>query len=59
MGWERTREKFERLAAGRVEPVLAAELAETVGALAEVDTRDLTTLLARVGAREPTKGAPR
>jgi 2-methylcitrate dehydratase len=59
MGWERTREKFERLAAGRVEPALAAELAETVGALAEVDTRDLTTLLARAGAREPTKGAPR
>jgi 2-methylcitrate dehydratase len=58
MGWKRTKEKFERLAAGRVEPALTAELAETVGALDEVDTRDLTTLLARVGARETTKGAP-
>ena len=59
MGWERAREKFERLAAGRVEPELTAELAEMVASLDEVDTRHLTMLLARVGAREPTKGAAR
>ena len=57
MSWARVREKFERLAAGRVEPDLAAELAETVSVLDELQTRDLTTLLARVGARETTKGA--
>ena len=57
MSWERAREKFERLAAGRVEPDLAAELAETVAVLDELQTRDLTTLLARAGARETTKGA--
>jgi 2-methylcitrate dehydratase len=57
MGWERAREKFDRLVAGRVEPRLAAELAETVRGLDEVETRDLTTLLARAGVRETTKGA--
>ena len=59
MSWERTREKFERLAADRLEPELMAELAETVESLDEVDTRNLTTLLARVGAHEATKGAAR
>jgi 2-methylcitrate dehydratase len=59
MGWERVREKFERLAAGRLEPDLAVELAETVAVLDELQTRDLTTLLARAGARETTKGAVR
>ena len=59
MSWERAREKFERLAAGAVEPELAAELAETVWALDELETRDLTAILARAGARETTKGALR
>jgi 2-methylcitrate dehydratase len=59
MSWERAKEKFERLAAGRVKPGLAAELAETVWALDGLETRDLTTLLARAGARETTKGAVR
>ncbi|MGH3022608.1 MAG: MmgE/PrpD family protein [Gaiellaceae bacterium] len=59
MGWERVREKFERLAAGRVDPGVAAELADTVAVLDELETRDLTTLLARAGARETTKGGLR
>ncbi|MGH3021910.1 MAG: MmgE/PrpD family protein [Gaiellaceae bacterium] len=59
MSWERVREKFERLAAGWVDPGLAAELAETVAVLDELETRDLTTVLARAGARETTKGALR
>jgi 2-methylcitrate dehydratase len=58
MSWERARQKFERLAAA-VEPALTAELAETVWALDELETRDLTATLARVGAREPTRGAVR
>jgi 2-methylcitrate dehydratase len=58
MGWEPVREKFERLAA-HVEPALAAELAETVRSLEEHDTRDLTALIARAGARETMKGAVR
>jgi 2-methylcitrate dehydratase len=57
MSWERVREKFERLAAARVEPDLAAELAETVAVLDELQTRDLTALLARARARETTEGA--
>jgi 2-methylcitrate dehydratase len=56
MSWERARQKFERLAA-KVEPGLAAELADTVWALDELETRDLTALLSRAGVRETTKGA--
>jgi 2-methylcitrate dehydratase len=59
MSWERAREKFERLAAQAVEPELAAELADAVAALEELETRDLTALLARAGERETTKGAVR
>ncbi|MGH3114675.1 MAG: MmgE/PrpD family protein [Gaiellaceae bacterium] len=59
MSWERAKEKFERLAAGRVKPGLAAELAETVWALDELETRDLTAILARAGAPQTTKGAVR
>jgi 2-methylcitrate dehydratase len=59
MGWEPVREKFDRLAAARVEPTLAAELAETVRSLEEHDTRDLTALLARARARVTMKGAVR
>ena len=58
MGWEPVREKFERLAA-RVDPTLTAELAKTVRSLEEHDTRDLTALIARAGARETMKGAVR
>jgi 2-methylcitrate dehydratase len=57
MGWDRAREKFERLVAGRIEPRLATELAQTVREFDELETRDLTTLLVRAGARETTKGA--
>jgi 2-methylcitrate dehydratase len=59
MSWERARQKFERLAAGAVEPELAAELAETVLTLEELETRDLTAVLARADARASTKGAVR
>jgi 2-methylcitrate dehydratase len=59
MSWEGARRKFERLASGSVEPARAAELAETVWALDELETRDLTTLLAYTGARNATKGAVR
>jgi hypothetical protein len=59
MSWEGAQRKFERLASGSVEPGLAAELAETVWALDELETRDLTTLLARTGARNATEGAVR
>jgi 2-methylcitrate dehydratase len=59
MGWERAREKFERLAAERVAPELAVELAEAVAVLDELETRDLTALLARVGARATVRGAVR
>jgi 2-methylcitrate dehydratase len=59
MSWEHARQKFERLAAGAVEPALAAELAETVWALDELETRDLTATLARAGARAATEGAVR
>jgi 2-methylcitrate dehydratase len=56
MSWERARQKFERLGA-RVEPGLTAELADTVWSLDELETRDLTALLARAGATETVKGA--
>jgi 2-methylcitrate dehydratase len=59
MSWERAREKFERLVAQAVEPGLAAELADAVAALEELETRDLTALLARAGERDTTKGAVR
>jgi len=56
-----TRSERERLHpdAGRVEPGLAAELADAVAALEELETRDLTALLARAGERKTTKGAVR
>jgi 2-methylcitrate dehydratase len=59
MTWQRAREKFELLAAATVEPEHAAELADAVAALDELETRDLTALLAPVGARVMTKGAAR
>ena len=59
MSWDARAEKFERLAARRGRAELAAELAEAVAALDELETRDLTTLLARAGARETTEGAVR
>ncbi len=59
MSWERVRAKFGRLTAGRVEPELAAELAEAVESLDELETRDLTAILARAGAAATTEGAVR
>ncbi len=58
MSWEQARGKFERLAAGRIEPELARDLAMTVDSLEDLEARDLTALLARAGARE-MKGATR
>jgi 2-methylcitrate dehydratase len=57
MSWARAREKFERLTAKALEPERAAELADAIAALDELDTRDLTLLLARESVRETTKGA--
>jgi 2-methylcitrate dehydratase len=57
MGWERAREKFEQLVTARIEPPLVTLLVETVEALHELETHDLTTLLAC--ARDETKGAKR
>jgi 2-methylcitrate dehydratase len=59
MSWERARQKFERLAARAVEPELAAELAETVVALDELETRDLTAILTRARTHATTEGALR
>jgi 2-methylcitrate dehydratase len=59
MSWERAREKFERLAAAAARPEPVAEIAEAVASLEELETSDLTALLARVGARATTKGASR
>jgi 2-methylcitrate dehydratase len=56
MSWERARDKFEQLAAGTVEPELAAELVDTVAALDQLETRELTALLARVGTAATTIG---
>ena len=56
MSWERARQKFERLAAGRLEPEHTAELADAVAALDELQTHDLTALLA---AATTTTGALR
>jgi 2-methylcitrate dehydratase len=58
LGWEHALEKFRRLAAP-VEPELTGELAATVAALDELDTRDLTTILARAPAGATMKGAAR
>jgi 2-methylcitrate dehydratase len=58
MSWEQARGKFERLAMARTEPVLANSLTATVESLDELETRDLTALLAQTGTREP-KGALR
>ena len=46
MSWQRARDKFERLAATAVEPEHAGELADAVAALDELDTRQLTDVLA-------------
>jgi 2-methylcitrate dehydratase len=59
MSWTRAREKFERLTAKSLEPEGAAELADAIAALDELETRDLTLLLARADVRKTTKGATR
>jgi 2-methylcitrate dehydratase len=59
MSWEHARQKFERLAARAVEPELAAELAEAVWALDDLETRDLTVILTRAGTHATTEGALR
>jgi 2-methylcitrate dehydratase len=57
MSWERARQKFERLAEPSIQAELATELADAVADLDELEARDLSTLLERVGGRETTKGA--
>jgi len=59
MSWERARQKFDRLAEPMVEAELARQLADAVADLDELEARDLSALLERVGARETTKGAVR
>jgi len=46
MSWQRAREKFERLADAAAGSELAAELADAIAALDELDARDLTGVLA-------------
>jgi hypothetical protein len=53
MSWERARQKFELLAAPHLEPERAADLADAVWTLDELDTNDLT---ARLGAITTTGG---
>ncbi len=59
MSWEQALQKFDRLAADAIEPEVAVELAAAVATLDELETRDLTSLLARAAERETTKGATR
>jgi 2-methylcitrate dehydratase len=59
MSWEQAQEKFERLAIDAIEPELAAELVAAIATLDDLETRDLTSLLAHAGERETTKGATR
>jgi 2-methylcitrate dehydratase len=59
MSWEHARQKFERLASRAVEPELAAELAEAVWALDELETCELTAILMRARPRATTEGALR
>jgi 2-methylcitrate dehydratase len=51
MSWEHARQKFERLAATRMDPELATDVADTVWTLDELDTYDLTALLAGAVAK--------
>ncbi len=59
MGWQGAREKFERLASAALEPEHAAELADAVAVLDELETRDLTALLTHVRVPSSTEGAAR
>jgi 2-methylcitrate dehydratase len=51
MSWQRAKNKFDRLVAGRLDPTIALKLSETVAALDNLQTADLTALLARAGAQ--------
>jgi 2-methylcitrate dehydratase len=46
MSWERVAAKFDRLAAGPLDPKLGARIQDTVGRLDELDVEDLARLLA-------------
>jgi 2-methylcitrate dehydratase len=59
MSWDQAQEKFERLAVDAIEPELAAELVAAVATLDDLETRDITSLLAHAGERDTTKGATR
>jgi 2-methylcitrate dehydratase len=52
MSWEQARQKFERLATRSARPELAAELAEAVSGLEQLQTRELTGILSRARARQ-------
>jgi 2-methylcitrate dehydratase len=57
MSWQRAKDKYDRLVEGRLEPRLALKLSETVAALDDAQTADLTALLARAGAQTGAAGA--
>ncbi|HET8557486.1 MAG TPA: MmgE/PrpD family protein, partial [Gaiellaceae bacterium] len=57
MSWQRAREKFEGLAATALEPERAAELADAVGVLDELDTRELSGVLAAMPRFETQSAA--
>lgn len=57
MSWQRAREKFKGLAASALEPERAAELADAVAVLEELDTRELTGVLAALPPRFETESA--
>jgi 2-methylcitrate dehydratase len=57
MSWQRAKDKFDRLVAGHLDPDIALELSETVAALDELQTADLTALLGRAGT-QTGKGGP-
>jgi 2-methylcitrate dehydratase len=57
MSRQRAREKFDGLAAPVAGPELGAQIADAVAALEDLETRDLTALLARAGRRPTTTGA--
>ena len=58
MSWQRAKDKFNRLVAGRLDPDIAFELSETVAALDELQTADLTALLRRGLAHKQGREAP-
>ena len=57
MSWDTVAAKFDRLAAGHVEPKLGARIQDAVRRLEELDVEDLTRLLAGPLASDPKQPA--